>query len=131
MHRKILALAAGVGIAIGMASPAQAAMQSCGTVNGGLVAADKPSTSCGLARSAARDWWDYSGNPRTIYGYSSVRGRYYQLRRSAVFRDGATYQRLGGQRSPRRESLDRLTAARALPTGGARNPTTTSKGVTA
>ena len=62
--------------------------RGCGTVGGWTVAAGKTTTTCGLARSAARDFLarvdddriEYGdASPRRITGYSAKRGRSYRL----------------------------------------------------
>ena len=86
----VLALAAAL-LAGTAASAAAAATTSCGSVSGWKVSADPRTTTCGLARSATRDFLRRLGRgeglPARIVGRSPKTGRRYRLRKT---RDAGT-----------------------------------------
>ncbi len=77
------------------ASPAVAApMRGCGVISGYRVAADAQSTTCGLARSATRDYLrrlgQGNGVPGRIVGKSPKTGRRYGFRLARTTRTQTT-----------------------------------------
>ncbi len=84
MSRLAAALAALV-FGAALASPAVAApLRGCGTISGWRIAADAETTTCGLARSATRNFLSRGargvGTPARIVGRSPKTGRLYRFR---------------------------------------------------
>ena len=90
--RACVAVALATAAALAAPGPAAAApLKRCGEVRGWTVKADAETTTCGLARSAARDFVrelaDGDGAPDEIVGTSRKTGKRYRFsRRSSVTR---------------------------------------------
>ncbi|CAA9514212.1 MAG: hypothetical protein AVDCRST_MAG53-2962 [uncultured Solirubrobacteraceae bacterium] len=97
MRRLLAAVIVATCVATALPSTAAAArMRSCGVISEYRVAADAQTTTCGLSRSAMRDFLRRasSGTPRSIVGRSPKTGRRYRLTRASVRRTQTTFTSL-------------------------------------